>query len=161
MYQRGYGDIALMEGKLEEARERFQRYFQISKSDRPPHSWGLAYAQAKLGLISAVQGEPEKAQEMICNAVKAAQIWFSLEIGLLALFSQATLFAASGEMERAVELSTFIIQHPASWNETKQQAKVLLEAASRELPENVTRAAQKRGEILEFDSAIAVIMGGS
>ncbi len=154
MYQRGYGDIALAEGKLDEAREWFQRYYHIAELQRPPHIWSLAYAQAKLGWISAVQGNFENAQKMIRNAIEGVQSWSILEIGLLALFSQATLFATSGEVGHALELAAFIAQHPVSWNETKKQAKNLIETTSFELPEEVVAIALERGRELDFDSAV-------
>jgi hypothetical protein len=60
----------------------------------------------------------------------------------------ASLHFAMGKREQAIELAAFIVHQKISWNETKRQAREVIEFASRDLPSNVMQEAQARGQVM-------------
>ncbi len=70
----------------------------------------------------------------------------------------ASLFAALGKFERAIELSAFIVSQRLSWNETKNQSRNVLEESYRNLPENIAQAAQRRGKTMTIDEAVVLAL---
>jgi hypothetical protein len=65
-----------------------------------------------------------------------------------------------GKSEQAVALAAFIATHRLSWNETKSQARTLLEKISSKVPEEFTMATKLRGEAMTIEEAVAYVLEG-
>ena len=154
MYQRGYGDIALARGRLDEAQQRFQAYLACAEREQPPHIWSLGYARAKLAQVFMARGDTVQGQAMVREALNTTQRRNSVDLSLLALFSQAVGQAAAGNSIQAIELAAFIADHPVSWNETKKQARDHLKAISLDLPGDTVQAAIERAKGYELEDVI-------
>jgi len=75
----------------------------------------------------------------------AIEVWVP-SYALHALAGTARLLAAKGEKEKALELATFMIHHPASWKWSKDSIASLISDLETELPSNMVKAAQTWGE---------------
>jgi hypothetical protein len=58
-----------------------------------------------------------------------------------------------------VEITSFIVHHPNSWNETKEHARNIQESASQKLSEEVFQNAQQRGQEMVLEDVMAAIKG--
>ena len=76
------------------------------------------------------------------------------DLELQALLTEPVCLIQEGKKERAVELAALIAYHPASWNETKQQAGAVIETASRGLLPEGVQAAIEQGKALDLDSVV-------
>jgi hypothetical protein len=54
-------------------------------------------------------------------------------------------------------LVSFLLHHPGSWNETKQHARRIMEAAARDLDQEVVETAIERGKGLDLNSLVVQI----
>jgi hypothetical protein len=80
---------------------------------------------------------------------------------LHALTGLAHLLAKAGEPERALELLTLILGHPASHQEFRSRAARLQAELAAELPLEVVQAAQERGRARELDPTVAELLSES
>ena len=76
------------------------------------------------------------------------------DLELQALLAEPVCLIQEGKAERAVELAALIAYHRVSWNETKQQARTILEAAGLGVSPGIMQAAIERGKALELDSVV-------
>jgi hypothetical protein len=58
----------------------------------------------------------------------------------------ANFLAAVGEKERALEVATLVLHHPASWQWSKDSVAPLVAELETELPSEVVRMANARGK---------------
>jgi len=155
-YFRGLGDIALALGQWEEAYQQFQKSIHaLAQEHRAWRDWSRAYAQAGLGRALIGLGKFSEAREILLKAIHNTQESSAWDLIFLPLLGFASLFAALGKPEQAIELAAFIAGQNLSWNETKRQAREVIEFASRDLTEEVVHAAQARGQVLTMDEAVA------
>ena len=150
-YHRGLGDIAQAMGDYAEAKKQFQE--SVQRNQETNHQWALAYGLCGLGRAETALGEAEAAREHFKRAMEVAWRLDQDDMVLLCLAGLAGACAASGDLEQAVELSSLVIQHKQSWNETKAQMAALLKSITSLPPERLA-AAQERGRSLEIEEAI-------
>ena len=77
---------------------------------------------------------------------------------LLTLVGIATLLAAEGEKERALELLALVLHHPLSWQWTKDRAAPLVAELEAELSPEVVAAAQARGQARDLEATVAELL---
>lgn len=128
-YYHALGDLALAAGETVEARRLFTLSLDSARSRQ--HDWGMAYALSGLGRAETALNRMDAAQSIFSEALQWAKNTQERGIALVVLAGWAELLAASGRVERAVEVATIVAQHYASWRETRQQAAALLAAYSR------------------------------
>jgi predicted ATPase len=158
-YFRGLGDIALELKQWEEAYQQFQKSIHaLTYEHRAWSTWSLAYVQAGLGRALIGLGKFPEAREVLQKAIHNTQEYNSWDLIFVPLVGFARLFVALGEPQRAIELAEFIFSDPLSWNETKNQAREVLEEASRNLPENVAQAALRRSQAMTMDKAVELAL---
>jgi predicted ATPase/DNA-binding CsgD family transcriptional regulator len=151
-YQRAYGDLALEDARYADALKYFQEYVKYARQDN--HLWSMAQAQAKLALAHAYLGELEQSRQELQTALTEMRDWGKDDLILQILLAEPVCLLQERRSEEAIELSAFILTHPVSWNETKQQAKRTLEAASRDLPQEVVESAKERGKKLSLKTVL-------
>ena len=76
----------------------------------------------------------------------------------LVLVGIASLLAAKGRGERALELLTLVLHHPASWQPTRDQAAALAAELAAELPPEAVEAAQERGRTRDLETTVAELL---
>ena len=126
-------------------RESLARYQEIG------HRYGVACALCNLGYILCAAGQDgdAEARDSLQQAWEIARDIDARPVALNAMVGYATLLLSkledNGELEKAVELATLALGHPATEQETRERARRLLNRlASKLSPESMT-AAQKRG----------------
>jgi tetratricopeptide (TPR) repeat protein len=141
-YHRGLGDLAQARGDFATAWQEFEGSLELAREVH--HDWAAAYACCGLGRAALGLGQHTSARERFVEALRDSR-----DPGLttMALAGLAALQAATGAFEDAVELSSFVVQHGATWNETRQQAQSVLESAARQLPAERVEAAADRGKL--------------
>jgi tetratricopeptide (TPR) repeat protein len=141
-YHRGLGDLAQARGDFATAWQEFERSLEFAREVH--HEWVAVYAHCGLGQAALGLGRPATARERFVEALRDSR-----DPGLttMALAGLAALQAATGAFEDAVELSSFVVQHGATWSETRQQAQSVLESAARQLPAERVEAAADRGKL--------------
>lgn len=160
-YYRGLGDLALQREHWEEACNQFQKSIAVLEQEhRYMQAWSLAYSQAGLGSSLIGLGNFSKAGQVLQNSIRNAEKCGNKDLMHVTLMGFARLYAAVGKSEQAVGLAAFISTHRLSWNETKSQARAVLEKISPRLPEEVTMAATSRGEAMTIEEAVAYVIDG-
>jgi len=76
----------------------------------------------------------------------------------LALAGTATLLAAEGEKERALELLALVLHHPASWQWTKDRAAALVAELEAELSPDAVAAALEHGRTRDLAATVAELL---
>lgn len=118
--------------------------------------------QSGLGRAFTALREWAEAQRCFQTALQSNHISFFVgpDTILLPVAGFASLYAAKGEGEKAVELATFVLHHRLSGNETKMEAKLVLAEASHGLTEATLVTAQERGVSGELDRVVAMLTQG-
>jgi tetratricopeptide (TPR) repeat protein len=154
-YQRGLGDIALVQGRWDKARQHFQHALDImAQEHRPVKTWTYAYGSAGLGRALVGIGNFSEGRQALQEAICWARERRSWDLVLVPMVGFAALCAATGELEKAVELAAFVIEHPLSWNETKSRAALELARASQGLSESMLQAAKAHARSMSLDEAV-------
>lgn len=124
-YERGLGEIALSQGHYGEAQERFQA--SLKEAEETGHDWAKAYALTGLGRVATFEADYEAAQLYLDEAL--ALTWATHEQGItqVILAAMANLYAAMGDLDRAIKVGQQVINAPTAWNETKAQARAVLD----------------------------------
>ena len=124
-YHRGLGDIAQAQADYAEAQRQFSESLRWAQETR--HLWGETYALCGLGRAEVGLQLFDSAHQHFAQALSKAKKMGEPALMLVALYGFASLYAAKGESERSVELSSLVIHHRSSWRETRSQAAELLE----------------------------------
>jgi len=161
------GDVALAMHDYEEAGERHRqalaRYRDVGVywKEEPVvigGCWGVPVSLQTLGDIALAMGNHREAKEYYRQALEMATTKPYGELRLHVLLGPARLLARDGDVERAVELAALALHDPASIEETKGKAQVLLDELQAELPPAVFVAAQERGRARDLDATVAELL---
>jgi tetratricopeptide (TPR) repeat protein len=145
-YQRGYGDIAMMHQDWNEAKIRFTNALEYQEQElRPFRSWGLIYFHTRLSTALVKLGDGEAAALQLKEALKLVNSWPYPDMMAMILAGIAEYLAASGEAAQAIEIATCVMEQPTSWNEVKNQTRLLVDKISGSLPQGELQEAQQRG----------------
>jgi tetratricopeptide (TPR) repeat protein len=74
------------------------------------------------------------------------------------LVGTASLLAAEGRKDSALELLALVLHHPASSQSTRDQADVLVAELAAELPPEAVAAAQERGRARDLEATVAELL---
>jgi len=78
----------------------------------------------------------------------------NLDIKALPLIGIASLMAASGYAEKAIEASACVASKSTTWNEAKKQAREILKKARSALPADKAQLYEKQGEETEINTLL-------
>jgi len=147
-YWRGIGDLALQNEDLETARQHFEKCEQFAHDAH--HNWMVAYSLNGLGRIKTRLNDIVTAENYFAEALKFARIVHDPGITLAILTNISNLYTHKENHQKAVELGAFILNHFASWNETKKQVDSLLtDVKHTVLPRNFNEL-QKKGRNMDL-----------
>lgn len=143
-YHRGAGDMALAMADFEAAWQYLKNSEEISRSIN--HVWLEAYALCRLSATAIKLHKDKTAQKTLINALQLAWDIGNKEIIMIALVTMAALETDRNQYELVVELCAFVVHHVATWNETRQQARDLIDHASLQLSLDKVETAKIRGK---------------
>lgn len=155
-YERAYGDMALEDGRCEEALARYEQYRRFATQDN--HPWSMAQSRSKRALALAYLDQGKQARLEIGELIREIRSWGEDELLLNALLVEPVCWMLEGSNAQAVEMAAFIQNHRVSWNETRRQAQGMLERAARNLLEDTVRAAIQRSKELKLDAVLEKIL---
>lgn len=150
--QRARGDLALENRRYSDALAHYHKFFSFAIEDN--QIWTIAQARGKIALANAYLGDLKQSRKEMHIAVGQAYEYREDDLALQILLAEAVCLFQEGKVEEAIELASFLQHHPASWNETKQHARAILETASRDLNQEVVQAAIECGKALDFDTVL-------
>jgi tetratricopeptide (TPR) repeat protein len=155
-YHKGLGDLALLRKRYSEAQHHFEESQVYALRDY--NFWCSAYATCGLGRVALGRGDLLASRDLFKEALEKA-----LEVGdrtlvLVPIVNLGYLFAALDNNERAAGLSAFVIYHPATWYETREQAKALLTQVATRLPADRLALAQERGQRADLEAVVQLLI---
>ena len=123
-YWRGIGDLALQNENLEAARQHYKKCEQFAHDAH--HNWMVAYSLNGLGRIKTRSNDIITAEKYFVEAMMQARKVHDPGITFAILANISNLYIHKNDLQKAVELGAFILNHFASWNETKKQVESIL-----------------------------------
>jgi len=160
------GGIEVALGDLGEVANAIGEYAEAMRLD----SEGLAIAQVTdklnakawqlrvLGNAACGLKDYTEARSYFHKALEILVVVRLPSFALLTLVGIATLLAAGGEKERALELLALVIHHPLSWKWTKDRAAPLVAELEAELSPDVVAAAQERSQARDLDTTVSELL---
>ncbi|MEN8241513.1 MAG: LuxR C-terminal-related transcriptional regulator [Chloroflexota bacterium] len=157
----GHADLA--RGDLKGARDSYLRCLEFA--EQVGFHYSTQTATKYLGKVAVSLGRIEEAEKYLHQSLLISkEIGFYRDIIRLT-YEFARLLTVQGKTERAVELLSLILDHPASdqvrWLEGKLRDNIreLLAKLESELAPEVFTAAMKRGKGLDLDETVANLLG--
>jgi len=138
------GDLAYRRGDYAEARQMLEESLALRRemNDR----WGMALALNTLGGVARATGNLQEAKRCFQEALEISLAIQSHAMVIEILVEWARLLAEEGETERAIEVLTFAVHHPATEGWTREIAKKLLTELRLRLPSGAAAKVLERGE---------------
>lgn len=154
-YHRAYGDIARQNAKYSDALAYYREYMNFARQEN--HLWSMAQARAKLALAHAYLGRLEQSRQELKIALTEMRHWGKDDLTLQTLLAEPVCLIREGRWEEAIELSAFILNHPVSWNETKQQAKAMLDEAGTRVEAKTLKKAKEQGKNIKIEDMLNLL----
>jgi DNA-binding SARP family transcriptional activator/predicted ATPase len=156
-YERGLGDIAQLQGDFAAAYSHFDESLRMAREFL--NGWNAVYALNGLGRAATKLARLELARQHFQEALAAARDMGEPELVMVSLAGLAGVSAEQGDYAWAVTLSTFVVEHPVSWRETKSQAAEILTAACDRLPVELFTDAQTAASALDLAAVMEAQLG--
>jgi predicted ATPase/DNA-binding SARP family transcriptional activator len=154
------GDLADLLGEYAEATQLAQRSLELAKKWRD--ATHVLMCLRVLGRAACGLGDLEGARRYLHQALGHALEMALTERAIpwvLASFDGiAMLLAGEGERERALEILTLVIHHPASMEAARDIAAPLVAKLEAELPPDVVAAASERGRAQGLEATVAELL---
>jgi tetratricopeptide (TPR) repeat protein len=161
------GLVTYLMGNTEwaEAKRLYQEGLAISKE--LGDQWNISLSLNHLGQITYALDELQEAKQYFLTALKTAMeaqattIALDALVGLVILLVKERASTAESEVakkEQALEWLVLPLNHPASWQDTKNRANQLLAELEAELPPHIVAAAQQRGQARKLKEIVAEIL---
>lgn len=151
--QRARGDLALEEKRYADALEHYQKFKVYLRKES--HIWSIAQSRARIALAQAYLGNIKAARLGLQNALREIYDLREDDLALQVLLVDAVLLLQEGKLESVVEMASFLLHNPGSWNETKQHARGILESVSHDLDQDIVQVAIERGKGLVLEAILA------
>ena len=150
------GNVSSALGEHAEASRFYQESLAIRREigDR----LGTAYCLNSLGQIAIDLGDERAAKSSLQEAVRTATAIQVIPAILEGLGGVAKLLANTGKKERAVELATLVLHHPASPKLTKDRAGRLLARLESDLSPEIIAEAQAGGRARKLEEVADEIL---
>jgi tetratricopeptide (TPR) repeat protein len=151
-----YGFVCYLAGDLDRALALTEESLEYRRG--LGGGYGLAIGLDNLGYIRAARGEVQAAAALFGDALRMAQERHAVPLANDAILGLAMLMPLPHQAPRAVELMTFVIQHPLTWRETRDRAeRWLAERASLLAPEGIA-AAQARAHASTYEDVVETLL---
>ncbi len=117
------------------------------------HRPGIARNLGCLAATASLSGETQEACVYLRQALEMATQKYASPLVLEILMDASIVLVQGGQEALAVELTAYVLRHPAAVQETHLQAQQLLSRLEAELPDDDFKTACERGNSLSFDAA--------
>ncbi len=149
------GCVAADLGDYSKAQKYLRECLDISKDMGYQSMQGSCLLE--LGNVAQQLGNSAEAATLYRQALTVATASQRTPLMLEILLGMSQLLADREEREKAVELLSFIHEHPASDQDTRDRAEALRRDIEAELPPLVFEEAAEKGRALELDAVISEI----
>jgi len=146
------GNAAYYLQQYTEAKQLYQESLTVRREIND--QLGIASSLNNLGEAAYALGEYHESKQYFHAALKAARDRSLAPVTLHVLVWIATLLAKEGEKERALELLTLTLHHPAVFSAAKEDAEHLLAELASQLPPQVVAMARERGKARELEEVV-------
>jgi tetratricopeptide (TPR) repeat protein len=150
------GEIANVMGEYAEAAQLAQKGLALAK--RCGDQTQVPVCLRVLGLAACGLGDVQGAKRYFRQALETAMMVRAIPWVLSNFDGIAMLLAGEGERERALELLTFALHHPACAPAMRVRDASLVAELEAELPPDVVAAAQERGRARDLDATVAELL---
>lgn len=151
-----YGNLGLVdlaEGNGLEAQKGLQN--SIARFSDLAMLGDVAFYLTYLGDAYALQGDLGSARHHWWDAIRRAQEIESLPNILANLIRLAQM--ESADLNTAYQTALFVLDHPASWQESKNRAAALTEHLEAQLPADQRKAARSRAHRMSVDALVEAL----
>jgi predicted ATPase/transcriptional regulator with XRE-family HTH domain len=153
---RGLGLIAQAQGEHLQAVDMFGK--SLDTLTEVGARQDVARVLVEMSRSSFALGNDAEAERGWCEALHVTMETQGTFVALEALVGIATLKAKQGTIERALELSMIVLNHPASLHETKNRADRLRAELEAHLTSQQVEAAQRRAKAKTVEAAVEEIV---
>jgi tetratricopeptide (TPR) repeat protein len=153
---RGLGIIAQAQGKHQMAVAMFRK--GLDTFTELGGSWWVARVLAEMGGSILALGNQAEAERVWSEALRLATDIHGTPAALEALVGLAHLRAKRGNTQPALELLLIVLNHPASWHETKDHADLLRKELEERLTPPQIQAAQVQVQKQSFDQVVDKVL---
>jgi tetratricopeptide (TPR) repeat protein len=151
-----YGFVCYLAGDLDRALALMEESLALRRE--LGNGYGLAIALDNLGYIRAARGETSAATALFGETLTMARERHAVPLANDAILGLAMLLPLPDQAPRAVELMTFVMQHPLTWRETRDRAgRWVAERACLLAPEGVA-AAQARAHASSYEEVVETLL---
>jgi tetratricopeptide (TPR) repeat protein len=153
---RGLGVINQAHGEHQQALVMFRK--GLDTFTELGGSWWVARVLAEMGRSMLALGNAAEAERVWREALRIATETRGIPVALDVLAGLANLQAKRGKKEYALELLLMVLNHPASFQETKDGAGQLRAELEAQLTSQQVEAAQTRATAKTFEVAVDEIL---
>ena len=118
----------------------------------------MARVLAEMGRSIFALGNDAEAERVWRESLRIATEIHGTPVALEALVGLASLQAKRGDMEHALELLLIVLNHPASFQETKNRAAHLRVELEAQLTSQQVEAAQARAQAKTFEAVVDEVL---
>ena len=154
---RGLGIIAQAQGEHQQAVVMFRS--SLDTFTELGGTWWVARVLAEMGRSVFALGNDAEAERVWRESLRIATETRGTSVALEALVGLASLQAKQGDMERALELLLIVLNHPASFQETKDRAEELRAELELRLTPQKLQAVQAQTQEQSFDQVVSQVLG--
>jgi tetratricopeptide (TPR) repeat protein len=153
---RHLGDAHRRLGQDAEARQLYEESLALKRE--LGHRRGLALVLSSLGSLEMDAGRLGRAREHLCRGLETAIEIGSPPVALAILADWIELLAHEGAHEQALELLALVLQHPATEQQTQDQARALAGGIESQLTAEAAAAARQRGRAQTLEGAAGALL---
>ncbi|HSR30446.1 MAG TPA: tetratricopeptide repeat protein [Anaerolineae bacterium] len=156
---RNLGLVALSQGNIPEAQALLRK--SLETFNGVVAGWAIAQALIFLGEATAAAGDLLDARRIFLDALCEATEAQTALLCMDALIGLAHVQAVTGETQQAVELSTYVLSHSASAQQTKDRAAQLLAQLEPQLAPQQVEAARDWAQAASLKTLVAELLDDS
>lgn len=119
------GDVAICEGRYEDALKHYEMFLQLEEQDN--HQWSLIQAYARLAWAYAHLGDVVSARSNIHACLSRLVDSTNHDLEFFAFLAEVRCLIVDGKYIEAAALASFIASSRFAWNEMRDSAALLLE----------------------------------
>lgn len=153
---RGLGLIAQAKGEQDQAVDMFQK--GVDTFTKLGGSWWLARVLAEMGRSILALGDAVEAERVWRESLRIAAEISGTPVALEVLADVASLDAERGDKERALALLSMVLNHPASFQETKNRAARLRAELEAQLTSQKVEAAQAWAQAKTLEAVVDEVL---
>jgi tetratricopeptide (TPR) repeat protein len=140
------GEVAAADGDLAEARRLHGESLALRRAIGD--QWGAADSLVRLGAVARAAGAIEEARGHLLTALRAAHDGRTPPMTLATLAELAAVEVQVGSHERARDLLSVVLHHPASTRASRDQAERLLDELPCPRPDSVAAPARSLDDLV-------------